>query len=67
MFFHSVERWRHAVESAARQVFGQSADDWLRRPNAELAGKAPSDLLSDRAGAQMVMTVLRGLPVQRAH
>lgn len=64
MFFHSVERWRYAVESAAEQLFGEQAKVWLWQSNANLAGKAPAELLHDRVGAQMVMTLLRGLPIR---
>lgn len=53
------DRWVAAVQAAAREAFGSGADRWLDAPNANLAGRRPADLMFDRMGAQMVLTVLR--------
>ncbi len=53
------DRWVAAVQAAARQAFGSASDSWLDTPNVNLGGRRPADLMFDRIGAQMVLTVLR--------
>ena len=64
MHFDSTHRWKSAAENVASKVLGKRASEWLLQPNADLGGKAPESLLTDRTGAQMVIAVLRDISLR---
>lgn len=61
---HAVEEWLSATDllNLARQVFGtqKAAAFWMERPNPELAGAAPKELVTD-GRAQIVKDFLEGI------
>jgi putative toxin-antitoxin system antitoxin component (TIGR02293 family) len=48
------------VELLAERVFGdrEKAEVWLRRPNSQLSGQRPIDLLKDDSGVAVVREIL---------